>query len=515
MNGLRHGERRGLSLFIGIVVMAAVAALAGEAAAQPSPFASGARGALRPDFLRRDLVQLINALRLDDEQKLVVETLFADYEAAFDAGMTAVRKRMAEIRPAPAAPDAAQRAAQQELRDELRALLDEARERAREAATEEERRRIMDDYQQRMRELRERMQDLSPGPRPPGADDEMAAEIDRELEVWQEKKTGLKNGFFAGVQAVLRDEQRALWPAFERRLRREKTIAYGQLSGESIDLFRVLRGLDLPAEAEQAIASTLEAYDLRLDAALRARNGHSEESQQALSDALRAGNQDGAMAIVDRQIALSQVVRDVNLEFAPAIAAGLPEEWGGRFTGEVNRTAFGRVYRSDRVQRMFEAALQLEDLDEQIRESIEQLQQACLSELAARNEQLRQTIIAHEPAEIRGRYERRVPQEGGPRTTGREDPIQAAYDARREVEDQYIAQLRELLTEEQFRELPGGRRGAGRGGTLDRRRGSGGPGRESWMRDRFDEDGDGRLNDAEREALLKYLRERRRGNEDL
>lgn len=515
MNGLRHGDRRGLFLFIGIAVTAVLAALAAEAGAQPSPYASGMRGALRPDFLRRDLVQLIDVLRLDDEQKLVVETLFADYEEAFDAGMTAVRARIAEIRPAPVAPDAAQRAAQQELRDQLRALLDEARERAGEAATEEERRQIMDDYQQRIRELREKMLGLTPGPREPGADDEMAAEIDRELEAWQQKKTRLKNEFFAGVQAVLRDEQRALWPAFERLLRREKTIAYGQLSGESLDLFRVLRGLDLPAEAEQAIASSLEAYDLRLDGALKARNGYSEESQQALTDALRAGNQNGALAIVDRQIALSQVVRDVNLQFAAAIAAGLPEEWSGRFTDEANRTAFGRVYRSDRVQRIFEAALQLEDLDEQTREAIEQLRQACLSELAARNEQIRQTIIAHEPAQIRGRYERRTPQEGGPRTGREEDPIQAVYDSRREVEDQYIAQLRELLTDEQFRELPGARGGAGRGGERDRRRGSAGPGRESSLRDRFDEDGDGRLNEAEREALLKYLRQRRRGDEDL
>jgi hypothetical protein len=158
---------------------------------------------------------------------------------------------------------------------------------------------------------------------------------------------------------------------------------------------------------------------------------------------------------------------------------------------------------------MFEAALELEDLDEETREAIEQLQQAFLADVGARNEQLRQTIIGYEPSSIRQRFERRTPRLPEVGADRAEDPIQAAYTARREAVDQYVAQLEGLLTEEQIRELPGAR-----GASWDLRRGSTGPGRGSSIRDRFDEDGDGRLNEAELEALREYLRQRRRGDDD-
>jgi hypothetical protein len=354
------------------------------------------------------------------------------------------------------------------------------------------------------------MIDLAPQRRDPAADEQMAAEIERELEEWVQRKAQLKDQFFAGVQALLREEQRARWPAFERKLRRDKTMARGQLSGESIDLFRILRSIDLPEEVEQKITPSLEAYDLRLDTALKARNDYLDESEQALSEAMRSGDQQSMLAVVDQRIAMSRAVRDVNLEFVDAIAAALPEEWRKPFLDEVNTMAFGRVYRANRGERMFEAALELEDLTEETREAIRELQATFLAELAVRNQQLRQTIIAHEPDDIRRRFQRRAPQAPGAGVARSEDPIQAAYDARREFVDQYITQLEGMLTEEQVRELPGAR-GAG----WDHRRGSAGPGRGSSLRDRFDENGDGRLDEAEREALLKYLRERRRGDEDL
>ncbi|MDY7108043.1 MAG: hypothetical protein SYC29_05350 [Planctomycetota bacterium] len=491
-------------------LVVAVALPASEAPGQPSPYVGDMRGALRPDFLRRDLGEMVTALKLDEEQQLLVETMFADYEAAFDEGVAKIRARMAELRPTPEPPNEAQREARRELRDKVRDVLAEARERARDAASEEERRQIMQEYQERIRELREKMIDLAPQRRDPAEDEQLAAEIDRELEAWVHQKKQLKDEFFAGVQAVLHEEQRALWPAFERKLRREKTISRGQLSGESIDLFRILRAIDLPEEVRQQIAPSLGAYDVALDEKLRARNDYTSQSEQTLSEALRSGDQQSALAVVNRRIGMSQAVRDVNLEYAEAIASSLPEEWREVFMNEFNLMAFGRVYRATRGERMFEAAMELEDLDEETREAIQELQQTFLADLAARNEQLRQTIIGHEPSTVRRRFERRAPQAPDAVGARTEDPVQAAYAARREAVDQYIAQLEGMLTDEQLRELPS-TRGTGR----DLRRGSLGPGRGGSLRDRFDKDGDGRLNETELEALREYLRQRRRGGDDF
>jgi len=520
MKGLLRGEGVGMLAGLGVVLTAALTLWTAPAAGQPSPFMGGTQGSFRPDFLRRDLVRLAEDLRLDEDQKLVVETLFSDYEAAFDKGVEDVRGRIGLVRPAPVELTEEQRQAQQELRDGIRALLAEAREKAGNAATAEERRQIMEQYQQRVREMREQMMGTVPVQRDLAANAEMEAEINRQLEVWRAKKAQLKDEFAAGVQAVLREEQRALWPVYERKMRREKTIARGQLSGESVDLFRIVRQLDLPAEAGQAIASVLEAYDVRLDAALKARNDYLAESQQRLTEAMTSANHDGAMSILDRQLTLSQTVFQVNEEYRQAVAAALPGQWGTQFTDAFNEMAFPRVYRSNRTQRLFEAALELDGLEEGTLAAIRQLQQSFLSELAARNEQIRQLIVANEPVQIRRRFERRVPQ-GGPAGYQRpEDPIQDAYEARREFEDQYIAQLRELLTEEQFDRLPGARRGPGARGApgagegWDRRGRGAGPGQEGSLLDRFDEDGDGRLSEAEREALREYLRQRRRGGDD-
>jgi hypothetical protein len=174
MKGLRRGEGVGVLAGLGAVLTAALMLWTAPASGQPSPFMGGTQGSFRPDFLRRDLVGLI-----DEDQKLVVETLFSDYETAFDKGMEEVRGRIGQVRPAPVELSEEQRQAQQELRDGIRALLAEAREKAGNAATAEERRQIMEEYQQQVREMREQMMGMAPVQRDLAANADMEAEINR------------------------------------------------------------------------------------------------------------------------------------------------------------------------------------------------------------------------------------------------------------------------------------------------------------------------------------------------
>ena len=97
-----------------------------------------------------------------------------------------------------------------------------------------------------------------------------------------------------------------------------------------------------------------------------------------------------------------------------------------------------------------------------------------------------------------------------------DDPVDEAYDKRRELEESYMDRLEGLLTPEQLEAMPGrsrrggGERGGGRGGE----RGGGG----GWdinqmpeevrerMLERFDTDGDGELSESEMEEIRNRFR---------
>lgn len=75
----------------------AVALCAAPAAAQFGGDA-GLADAFRQDFYRRDLVIFNNVLDLEEWQRPIVEVLLEDYAASFEAGLTAMRNEIAEMR---------------------------------------------------------------------------------------------------------------------------------------------------------------------------------------------------------------------------------------------------------------------------------------------------------------------------------------------------------------------------------------------------------------------------------
>ena len=72
-----------------VCVAPAVAQFGGDA---------GLADAFRQDFYRRDLVIFNNVLDLEDWQRPIVEVLLEDYAASFEAGLTAMRNEIADMR---------------------------------------------------------------------------------------------------------------------------------------------------------------------------------------------------------------------------------------------------------------------------------------------------------------------------------------------------------------------------------------------------------------------------------
>ena len=91
------------------------------------------------------------------------------------------------------------------------------------------------------------------------------------------------------IKTILIEEQLELWPSFTQRLYREKHVNRGRLSGESTDLFQVVRDTDLSGTAEAAISPHLDEYAVAMDTAMRKRDAILRGNPKKLFESVRDG----------------------------------------------------------------------------------------------------------------------------------------------------------------------------------------------------------------------------------
>lgn len=275
-----------------------------------------------------------------------------------------------------------------------------------------------------------------------------------EVELWQVQKKRLGEKFVTDVKAVLDEPQLAKWPAFERRLIRERTIGRGKLSGESVNLFALLREVDLDDATSASVEPLLDDYSVRLDTALRARNEFSINSQRALMQAMHARSVELAGPILRRQVELRTAVRDVNEQYAEIIASRLPEPAQAEFRKLYAQRGFPTVYRSTATQRDFKRSLELTQSDASLQNAIRELETAYLAELAPKNDQLRQALVSHEPDELRLQSEARLLGEPG-RLDPATNKLADVRVRRQELDRRYHQQLLAMLPAELASQIAG------------------------------------------------------------
>jgi hypothetical protein len=472
----------------------------------------------QPEYLRRDLPFIIEDLALDDEQATIAETLLLDYEASFAELAEDARDRMQALRPERPEMTEKQQAERDALRQEMRQIrreLAELRE-AGGAASED----AMAKIRERMEPLRERMETMRPRIDP--AERQAMREGFRDLfKELRTERSALDARFETELRMILSERQIERWPAFERKTRRRKTIPRGSLSGESVDLFIVLREAGIDPDVTHTLQELVGSYATELDHALVARNEYLETGRDAVFDAMAEQDVEKAMRLMEDEKTLRTAVRGVNERYADAIVSHLADVGDTAhveaFRDGFRRRAYERVYRTTGMQRAFGAAMDLEDVTEEQLVSIMLLQESYLTDLDARNAQLQQVLRNHEPDQITDRARRmaeRFSGEGRGRggfrggDFGEDDPIRSAFRERLEMDQGYRARLEALLTPEQIAALPAmrrqrdGRRGDARN-EQDRER------RRAEMIKRFDKDGDGELTGDEREAAREWRRQQR------
>jgi len=477
-----------------VIVLCACAALTGavqQASAQMGPM-GGFGEMMTPDFSRRDVVLMVEGLSLDETQRLVLETLIETYEEDFRAKGDEFRDRMNAMREE-ARPSEEREAQFRAARERFESFRDDIRAK-REKLEEEHGGEIPEEIEEKFREeVRTQMEAMRTEMREQGRNffqDEVALEMFGKLapisEEWVRARNQLRDQFVADLQMQLNEEQAQRWPSTERLIRRTKALQRGRISGESADIFQIVRSLNLDPEQQNRIKPILDQYEVELDEALKARDAYMDSSRSEMLRAMQTQNAEDGVAVVERQTKLRAAVRDVNDRAALNIEQALESELGTRFRDEYLVRAYPMIYSPTRMERVFTAAAQLEGLEPTVLEAVTQMQVSYLEEIKAKNASLLETVRKHEPDQAVNMTRRFAARMQGQEAGEDTDPIREAMQERGQIGDRYRDQLTQLLTEEQVAMLPMPREGEGRGW---RGEGGGGPGGQ-WRRGGDDDDDD-------------------------
>ncbi|MHC4106993.1 MAG: hypothetical protein ACYSTY_02795 [Planctomycetota bacterium] len=356
--------------------------------------AAGFAESMQQDFMRRDLVIFQEVLALDVSQRVIVEALFEDYQDAFAVGLQGMRE-----------------------------------------------------------EFRELTQELQTGDL-----ERIMTLIFVPFEKWGRDKEQLRARFIENVKVLLTEDQIAQWPALERQLLRNKTLAKGQFSGERTNLLHMVRDLHLEEFVLASIQPLLLEYELELDRVLRHRNSVISSSQGPLIKALQQDDGKLGVDVIDRQIEARLAVRDTNDRYMELIAAALPTELGREFLEKARERGYPRIYRGTNVQRVLKAAIEIPDLEADVRTDVQELYASYAGELERMNEALRRSLREAEPQLARERAMQFAARRSGVPVERKPDPTRTAFQRRREMGQRHMKLLEGILTPEQFAALPGASR---------------------------------------------------------
>ncbi|MBC7771775.1 MAG: hypothetical protein H7210_04710 [Pyrinomonadaceae bacterium] len=312
------------------------------------------------------------------------------------------------------------------------------------------------EFEQLSKERRDKMKDISDEFQET-RDFSVMEQMGPVMEKYSKKATELETTFLDDFKVLLKDDQAAVWPKFERTRRREKTIDQGTLSGESVDLVKVVDDLNLSEEARLPLVDAMEQYEVDLDRVLAERNKVAKDQQEIMSPKPGSG---GAISLdmTAMEEAMQKVqeaggkVRDVNQRYARTFEGLVPEASLVKFKMAVKQQTFPQVYRPSRTAKAIEAAEKFEDLDARQKEEIKAIREQYDLDLQAANDRWAAALAEEEKSG------------SGPKGFGglimsfgdekQEGPVPDARKAKRELDKRMLDSLKNLLTDAQKEKLP-------------------------------------------------------------
>lgn len=351
---------------------------------------------MKPEFLNRDMIIFVEGLELDSEQQVIVESMFESYRDEFDAGINELR-----------------------------------------ASFEEMRTQLNPDDPQRVLKM-----------------------VFAPFDDWRDKRDVIRQRFIDNVKLVLNDRQLAMWDDFQKRLRREKSLDRGVLSGEQLNLFHVLQDMAIDERTRLSIEPVLNAYANELDAALRRRNEAINDIQGEMLQAMQEQDSNRMLDVLGHQIDLRLAVRNVNDRYIEAVANALPDHFADEFRERAMDRAYPRVFRRSSAEELFEAALKLDALDPDKREAVREIYETYTVAMESSNQRLLEMIRVHEPRSERHRAEAAAARMANEPYSRLPNPTIVEYRKRDEMVRHNVELLKWTIGEELFAQLPGASRWA-------------------------------------------------------
>jgi hypothetical protein len=466
-------------------------------------------GGTTPDYMLRDLRRFQETLTLDEEQTMIVEQILRDYDESFRDASTAsedgIRGTFSNMRGNEDDPARQESQKQRERMREIREKMDSARQLKGEEGMQELQERLNVEMEEIRKQMNESRAAQWESPERQAAMEELELYVTDQLQI----KKKMRTEFETDLVAVLNEDQLLMWPPLKRMLIRDRLLPKGRLSGETLDVMSLVEQQEFDDATLTKLLPSINDWDLNVTLALQARDDHLVENQGAIMASFRSTDtsSDGVMK---EQARLSETVRQINDNAVDQITLALPSEEGSAFENLARERAYPRIYRTTRVERAYLGAMELEDIEPDILVSVVELYDALLTDLEYANEQVLSATKRWESQEEIERMNRFRSRMSGGESERAESPIRKAEEGRSKVEENYLEQLRLLLTEAQIEELGGlkkrePREDRGRGDRGGSRQGGFSGDREAFMQ-RFDKDGNGEISESEREAIREHFR---------
>jgi hypothetical protein len=417
------------------------------------PLVTGAGNPLlAPELLRRDLPVIIQQMQLDQEQRAVLDLVFAEYLDAFEDARGETIAAIDAIEPE-SLHDAwrgtdwsAQHAAWAEARSAAAAIEDAAEATA-----------WLDYHRQLAREEFDGILQRQPPPQP-----SLRTEL---LDDWRETRLRLRQGLLSDIELVIPPDQTARWDRVEWAIRRQRTPFAGVLAGENVDLGGLVRRQFAQEPAVLgSLAADLSAYERAWAEAAGKRDEVLTGLHARRLDAEERGDRLELLKVAQAEVASRLLVRDVNLAWFDRLGGKLPADALIEYQRRFNEAMHPDIFLSSQPARVSAWLLEQPDLPEDVRQGVVALRVRFGGPRlrAAANERGAERATAGR-ALISNAEQRAMAEVFGPTALFRltESPQDAAQrraasfaDRRQQLDVSWMGQLRSLLGTEGWAALP-------------------------------------------------------------
>lgn len=287
---------------------------------------------------------------------------------------------------------------------------------------------------------------------------------------WRMERCSLEWQLDKDILSALKTDQQSTWARLTRRVRRRELLPEVRLSFRRyivLDLIAIVEGMPLTADESLAVEEVLDDYAANLDDALRQWEGRVYALRARImstarelhinDDARRREEINRVHEQIDR---LAHAISDINATYADLIASCLSEENAQQLLREIDCIRFPDLCAPSPVDLVVECLLALERLDDNQVQQIE----ALYSEYRPQRDRIRRELLRAvrrwndpspaEQAERQRRWEQMRREGGEGREAFTDHPALPWLARRRALAKTTCAEIRAVMTAEQFDSLP-------------------------------------------------------------